>query len=189
MSAATPVSTRGWMRWWCVAGIGQAYESAPHKRSCPRAHGHLDDTSSDPALALLGLSRSVMTLEGMNASHFFCQDPQSYLGGGGLAPLAGSLGQGRVKTLDRCPWAWPSTELGPLLQKKVVSALCNLGQVTHTGPWFPHLESRGGNGPTPQSCVTLNELAFTKAVGEDLARGEDPTGLILVLLWKLSIMC
>lgn len=39
--------------------------------------------------------------------------------------------------------------------------------------------------PPPQSSGTLNELAFTKGVGEDPAHG----GCLMGLLWKLSIMC
>ena len=34
----------------------------------------------DPALAPLGLPRSIITLEGMNSSHFFCQGPHSLPG-------------------------------------------------------------------------------------------------------------
>lgn len=50
--------------------------------------------------------------------------------------------------------------------------------LTLSVPWFPHLESRSSNSPTPQSCVTLNVLAFTKGVGEDLAHGERPIGVM-----------
>lgn len=68
---------------------------------------------SDPALASLGLSRSVMMLEVMNSSHFFCQGPHYPSGelGEGKGCRFGPLSWVPVAGQNQdsgYPWAWPS---------------------------------------------------------------------------------
>lgn len=75
-------------------GIGTSKEGLPQ--------------GSDPALALLGLLSSIMTLEGMNSGHFFCQGPHSPFGEPSEgSPSAGSWEPG------------PAHNQGPCFQKEV----------------------------------------------------------------------